>query len=867
MRTYSRWSLVVLIPLLCIPGLSRAQWNIAAPALLKATDTVGAMQFHDGIVWAGGNTLWSSLDSGKTWQQNVAFPTASISDIAFYDKLHGMVATLDKGFFITVNGGLSWLQPQQFSKANIIKVGYDGSNSILLALTIDALFIYSTDGGVNWGTHFTYPDSTTISHAFAVAEDGTIYANCFNKNYGFVAVSTDTGQSWYSMPGTFNGGSWTVSVDSCDPKRLFVGDEEAFGPTDSISSFYLSTDGGQNWQITDTHHAPYLSGTISTTTDGIVIGTVNGSGSGVRRSMDRGMTWKDIGGPNICTETRNLTTINDNFVLAVDSGGNIWLTTNGGGDSVQSQPAGTLTLAPNQIFSKDTVTCNPIQRAISIVRSGCPVPRLISEIISGPDSASFRIDSVGIDSIYITILPQTIGAKKAVLIGQLDNDSQQIVQLGGYVSQYAGTFTISPNTLFTNITISCESITAGVALTSSGCRPPSLTHIGITGPDANSFRIVDSTSDSIYVIWTSQIPGAQTAWLVAQLSNGQLDSIPLQGFSKTTPVTYNLTPSSLFNADSLYYSCSSPTSEKLILTFSACIWPNVDSEHISGPDSGDYSITSPIVSPVSALDSVTILFSPTDTGLRPAVYKITLNDGTVIDVPLSGVGLTTHILSLSSANQKTDTVGGTIAVPITINGLAHSETVDVVLHYPVADMDYVGSVDLTGKSVDVTAPPWFGRSLLQIPNAAPGAVAAYAKFNVFSDTNYLPFVTFDSVTVPTSIAVCQYKLPLPITDTITPMEGCGIQLLSQWIHTGKPIVLNFAPNPTSDGSVMLTSSENLSDARIEVYDMLGSERRAFPTSLKANVPTTVSLPFESGLYFLRVMSSEGTINLRVMIDK
>jgi hypothetical protein len=307
--------------------------------------------------------------------------------------------------------------------------------------------------------------------------------------------------------------------------------------------------------------------------------------------------------------------------------------------------------------------------------------------------------------------------------------------------------------------------------------------------------------------------------------------------------------------------------QKLILTFSACIWPNVISEHISGLDSADYSIVSHISPTISALDSVTILFSPSDTGLRPGVYEITLNDGTVIDVPLSGVGLTTHILSLSSSNEKTDTVGGTIAVPIIVNGLAHTETVDIVLHYPIADMDYVGSVDLNNKSVDVTPPPWSGRSLLQIPNAAPGAVAAYAKFNVFSDTNYTPLVTFDSVTIPTSIAVCQYALPLPITDTIVPMEGCAIQLLSQWIHTGKPLVLNLAPNPTNDGSIILTSSENLGDAWIEVYDMLGSERGAFPATLNVNVPTPVSLPYESGLYFLRITSAEGTVNLRVMIGK
>ena len=870
MNTFSWRSLLVLVTFLCVAdgfGNAYAQWNIAAPNLLHGTDTIGAMQFRDGIIWAGGSNLWSSPDSGKTWNPNIAFPTDSVSDIAFYDKMHGMVATESNGFFYTLNGGLSWLQPQPFSKANVIKVGYDRTDSTLLALTIDGLFIFSTDGGGNWGTSFTYNAATTISHAFAVAEDGTIYANCFNKTSGFVAVSTNTGKSWNSMPGIFNGGSWTVSVDSCDPKRLYVADEEAFGPTDSISSFYLSTDGGQSWQITDTHHAPYLSGSMSTTTDGIFIATVNGSGSGIRRSMDRGLTWKDIGGPNVFTETRNLATVNDNFVLATDTAGNIWFTVNGGGDSVQSAPAGTLTLAPTQLFSTDTLMCDSVQRAIAIMRNGCPVPHLTSAILGGPDSASFQLDSITMDSIYITLFPKKIGAKNALLTGQLDNGTQQTVQLSGFVSQYAGTFSYAPNSLFTNDTISCDSLIDSVALAFNGCRPPSLTQIFVTGPDANSFRIIDSTSDSIYVLWSSQKPGAQQAWLVAQLNNGQFDSIPLNGFSETKPLAYSLTPQSLFNSDSLFIACSPTVPAQILFFDTACIWPNVTSERIIGADSADYTITDSIGSPVISADSVMILFNPKDTGLRSAIYQLTLNDGTIINVPLSGVGLAEHFLSLSSSNEKTDTVGGTISVPITVNGLARAETIELALHYPLADLVYDSSVDLSGIKVDVPGEQWQGRSLLRIPNAQPGAVTAYALFNVFSDTDYQPLVTFDSVTVPTAFAPCEYSLPIPVTDTITPLDGCGIPVLSQLLHFGELPTLRIQPNPTSTGLVELTSSIDLGDAQIEVYDVLGSERETFPATIKSNVPVMLALPFESGLYLLRIATAEGHSSLRVMISK
>jgi hypothetical protein len=233
-----------------------------------------------------------------------------------------------------------------------------------------------------------------------------------------------------------------------------------------------------------------------------------------------------------------------------------------------------------------------------------------------------------------------------------------------------------------------------------------------------------------------------------------------------------------------------------------------------------------------------------------------------------GVGLAKHILSLtaSSSNEKTDTIGGAVNVPITINGLARPENVDVVLHYPLPDLQYVGSFDPAGTHVDVPGQQWPGRSLLSIMNAEPNAVAAYARFDVFSDTDYDPVVTFDSLDVLTAIAPCEYSIPPAITDTIVPLEGCGIQMLSEWLHFGQLPLFSIIPNPTS-GAVELNSSLNLGDAQIQVYDVLGTERGEYPVTLQQNVPAAVTLPFENGLYFLRIVSAEGEAHATVIINK
>ncbi len=659
MRIFCRWSLLVLIPLFIVVGVSYAQWTNIAPDLVPAgAGFSGAMQFNDGIVWAGGSTLWSSRDSGKTWQQSKALPEAQIADIAFYDQLHGLVATEDQGLFVTIDGGNTW--KQELKTANLVKVGYDGSNQHLIALDIDGPIHTSMDGGNTWGGSALYNGTF---HSFAVAQDGTIYVegDTSSTSLGSVLFSNDYGNTWNVTAGTYNGDSWTLAVDSCDSKRLYLTNEEWQEPDSLVSHFYVSLDGGQSWQTTDTKAKPYLSGSMSTTNDGVFVGTQDGSG--VHRSMDRGLSWKPIGGPSNNPDTRNIAAINDDIVLAADGSGNIWLTTNGGGDSVASAAAGSLVLSPASLFDNDSLQCTSVVRSIRIVHGGCGSPSLDSTFISGPNSGSYQINSISNDSITVTLQPQSVGT--------------------------------------------------------------------------------------------------QNAWLVGLLNNG--------------------------NSDTVFF---------------------------------------------------------------------------------DGVGIAAHTLSMvaSSSIASTDTIGATVELPITIDGLAHAETVEMVLQYPLPDLEYLGSFDPSGNPVDVPGASWPGRALLKIPNAKSDTIAAYAHFNVFSDTAYDPIVTFDSVNVLTASASCEYSSPPAVSTTIIPLEGCGDQLLSQWFHLGKAPLFGIIPNP-SNGSLQLTSSITLGDVWVDVYDVLGKEQCEIPVSLMKDCPAALNLPFESGLYFLRISSSAGHADLRVMISK
>jgi photosystem II stability/assembly factor-like uncharacterized protein len=667
------WSLLIFATLLCVALASspaEAQWKNVAPGLVRGAELGGAMQYRDGIVWAGGDDVYRSTDSGMTWQSSGNFVNANITDIAFFDKLNGLVCTQRQGLFHTSDGGNSW--QHVLTTGSYEKVSFNGSASIMHALDFSGIFYTSANGGVTW-TSKDIADSIDC-RSFAVAKDGTIYlqqADTAKPYKGVVLTSTDLGQTWNKTSGIMDGDCFTLAVDSCDSKRLYLVNEEIYEPTDHIAELYLSTDGGASWTITDPHASPFYSGSLATTNNAIFVGSLD-SLNGMFRSIDRGQTWESMGGPGLAPDSRNIAAIDANTVLAMDGSGSIWLTTNGGGDSVQMGSSGFVySEFPHRLFIADTL------------------------------------------------------------------------------------------------------------------------------------NLCDTTS---------------------------LDTIEINA--------------------------------------SSCLWPNVISEQVIGPDAIDYQINQPISAPFSSLDSAVISFTPSDTGLRAATYQLTLDDGTVISIPLAGVGIATRDLSLAAASlsEKTDTIGGEVAVPITVGGLAHAETIELVLRYPLNDIEYDSSVNVAGARVDIPGEQWPGRSKLRIVGATSGAIAAYARFKVFSDTSFDPQVIFDSMNIPTALTPCEYLPPPAATATIYPLQGCGIQMLSRWVHLGQRPLFSIRPNPTS-GAISITSSIDVGDVSIEVYDMLGSVCARSTASIGKNMPATLSLPLKSGIYYLRMISQSAEANYPIVIER
>lgn len=867
MKAISRGSFLVFAMLL-IAASASAQWTNIAPGLLGNEPECGAMQYRNGIVWAGYVGLWSSKDGGMTWQNVNSFPSDTVTDIAFYDDQTGLVSTLHS-VYLTRNGGAGWFQLLHDQNNTFTKVSFNASPLIMHALIFDGLLYSSIDGGINWYSS----NAGNQTRSLAVANDGTIYVfsstDAINSLFsGAVIISSDLGKTWSAGGQVIDDDSYSFSVDSCDPNRLYLVNEQIQSPSaDSIARLYLSTDAGATWHITamhDNRSAPYsyFSGSMTTTKFGVFAGTV--SSDGVLRSSDRGMTWVAIGGPANLPDSRCIAAIDENNIIAADPRGSIWLTRNSGGDSVTSTPTDSITFSPSTLFTTDTIQCDSIIRTVQAIRASCFSPYAGAAFIAGQDSASFSIASNKGDSISVILLPNSSGALNASLIVNLSNQKNDTIPLHGFSSATPYKYTFTPAALFTADTVQCDSVTRSVTISRLGCFGANPKQFAIAGQDSASFQIVSSDSDSVSIILLPNSYGALNASLVLNLSDGTNDSLPLSGYCKTAIWDYSYNPQNLFSEDSLWL-CNQQVIDTILINASACKFPNVKSERISGADLGDYTLMQPITQPFSAFDTVIVTFMPSDTGPRAGVYQVLLSNGDTISIPLGGYGYPPQQLALKTINAATDTIGATDNVPIRIGGLERTENIDIVMHYDTR-LEYENSFDMSGNKVDIPGQQWNGRSVLHFPNAIPGLQQGYSVFNVWSDTTGQPIVTFDSLTVLSLEAPCEYILPPPDTSVITPIAGCGIELLSKLVHLGQTPRFSVQPNP-STGDVTISCDYDIGDVTIAVYDMLGTERASVSATITQATPAHVLLPNASGVYYIRVISQAGIDNMNVVVSR
>lgn len=371
-------------------GSTRAQWTNVAPNLCPQEQQYhGAIRFRDGVVWAGTTALFYSNDTGKSWSSVPTFQAGikgpqGISDIAIYDSLHILVSIIDDTeLFITSDGGRTWkdIQPSGlplYGAGGIVQVAYNGSPSTIHVLEEypNLWLLTSMDGGTTWSQ--STPNPSAIALCFAIAADKSIYVLLENGKQGWINRSTDLGNTWSANSSTTDVDCNTISVDSCDANRLYLVNENTIEKSDNNSRIDMTTDAGATWQASITEPLDYFNGSLSSTRQVLYAGgapkegTITTSGVGVTRSTDDGMTWKNIGGPLECFDTRTIAAVDNNIVLVLDTGGSVWRTMNSGGDSLtfpENSATPVLAISPENLSQ---ATCNQaIDTSISIGIIAC----------------------------------------------------------------------------------------------------------------------------------------------------------------------------------------------------------------------------------------------------------------------------------------------------------------------------------------------------------------------------------------------------------------------------------------------------------------------------------------------------------------
>jgi len=538
-------------------------------------------------------------------------------------------------------------------------------------------------------------------------------------------------------------------------------------------------------------------------------------------------------------------------------------------------------VTPPSLFDNDSIAlCSSISRGARITTNTCLKKTVLSQSIIGNAAGDYTLTMrspdpmSGSDSIEILFTPTTGGLRDAEYRLELPDSVIIIIPLRGkaYYPNYA--LNISTNTLFPGDTVAiCERTERSFRITSSGCIVPKVVAQTITGLSSADYTFTTLAPDSltgdntVTIAFAPGAIGARDAVYEVTLADGKKYSVLLQGTGKNGNYTITASPQVLFERDTLFTCEQSEYTADITLV--GCSFLRTQSQTITGAGASDYSLLAQASDSLLASNTIRIRFIPTTFGNRDAVYTMTLSDGNTVTIPLRGIGRETRAVSFTSASSlSTVYVGGDVHVPITINGLAQTETIELDLTFGGKNLRYDGATSGSGSVLDVPGTITASTSRIRIPanELKLGEVTAYANFTVYVDSVEESFATLSGLTIPSQIVQCQYTTSGNSITVITGPDGCGITIISDFLRYGTTPDLRIYPNPTK-GQLTIKSSDKLENVTIQVVDQVGkvcmTTTYASPTNeYKMNVST---LP--AGAYRIRIATQDNLFTAEVVVVK
>jgi|GEM_PF-5818737 len=233
--------------------------------------------------WATGNAamIYATTDGGNTWttQFGSSSYVTPLWSIDFSDPTHGVAVGGDGQLFGIVDG-VNWTRRFNGSPSEPHDFDRTDANHVWTVSNFGEV-LYTTDGGNDWKLSQVGDTSATL-HSVSFADNNTGWAVGENRG-GLLFKSTDGGVSWARQnPPT---GNRIFGVHALNPQTvMIVGDRSNFPIT------HRSTDGGNTWSEMlvpldedDMYSDIFF---INQTT-----GWIGGSGGGIAKTTDGGLTW------------------------------------------------------------------------------------------------------------------------------------------------------------------------------------------------------------------------------------------------------------------------------------------------------------------------------------------------------------------------------------------------------------------------------------------------------------------------------------------------------------------------------------------------------------------------------------------------
>lgn len=412
-------------------GTLAAQWTNSGVSVGRTGGTAafgGYVCYRDGVVWAGHDKLLRSDDLGLTWKPVTIPQAGTIFAIDFLDAKVGAIGTVS-GLYATSDGGASW-RKVNFNDGWQFTIDRFSGDWYYMSSSPYAVYISKNQGGT-WTTSYTATNYTT---AMRSNNQGSVYiTQSPGGTRSRVMQTTNRGATWNTLNGLVDLDSHEMIFDSCDRSRIYVMNEDIASTPDNFSSIFVSTDGGQSFTMSGSN--PIVRADPRNYTGGFAESAhalFAQRLDQITRSTDRGLTWKDVGGPAGHIDAQYVCAITDNIVLALDTNGIIWRTTNAGGDSI----AGTSSAlaSPGQLFVRDTTAlCSSLTRALAVLGGACGPASIVSVDLNGPDAVEFVVTRSGYgpdgDSIEISFIPMHPGVHNATAVVRMSDGSTLTVPL------------------------------------------------------------------------------------------------------------------------------------------------------------------------------------------------------------------------------------------------------------------------------------------------------------------------------------------------------------------------------------------------------------------------------------------------------